>query len=96
MIFKQTFETRINNHKNIAARNLLGVMSRKKTNLSIAADVSTCKELLDIADIMGPYICLLKTHVDILSDFSHDLITQLIDLSKKHDFLIFEGILFLI
>jgi orotidine-5'-phosphate decarboxylase len=32
----------------------------------------------------------LKTHVDIIEDFDHDLIDQLTALSRKHDFLIFE------
>lgn len=33
---------------------------------------------------------MLKTHIDILSDFSHDTIDGLTRLSKQHDFLIFE------
>lgn len=39
---------------------------------------------------MGPYIVVLKTHIDILSDFNDDTIAGLTELSKKHDFLIFE------
>jgi orotidine 5'-phosphate decarboxylase subfamily 1 len=33
---------------------------------------------------------VLKTHIDIIEDFSDELIYELLDLSKKHDFLIFE------
>ena len=33
---------------------------------------------------------MLKTHIDIVDDFNMDKIHQLIDLSIKHNFLIFE------
>ena len=32
----------------------------------------------------------MQTHIDIIEDFDEDLIKQLQDLNKKHDFLIFE------
>jgi orotidine-5'-phosphate decarboxylase len=33
---------------------------------------------------------MLKTHIDIVDDFSLDKVHQLVDLSLKHNFLIFE------
>ncbi|CAO3657121.1 unnamed protein product [Mucor hiemalis] len=65
-------------------------MERKQTNLSVAVDVTTKKELLSIADAVGPFVCVLKTHIDIVEDFDADLVKQLEALSKKHDFSIFE------
>lgn len=39
---------------------------------------------------LGPYIAVLKTHIDILSDFGPDTIQGLTSLAQQHDFLIFE------
>ncbi len=75
---------------NPTAKKLLELMDTKQTNLAIAADVITKKELLKIADELGPYICVLKTHIDIVEDFDADLLIELERLSEKHNFLIFE------
>ena len=48
------------------------------------------RDLLYLADTLGPFICILKTHIDILTDFNQEIITALQELSKKHNFLIFE------
>ncbi|KAI9321136.1 Orotidine 5'-phosphate decarboxylase [Zopfochytrium polystomum] len=69
---------------------LLTLMDRKKTNLAIAADVTTKAELLRLADLLGPSICVLKTHIDIITDFDADLVERLKELAEKHEFLIFE------
>ena len=76
--------------KNPTARQLLELMDRKETNLAVSADVTTKNDLLSLADKLGPEICILKTHIDIIEDFDKHLISDLQILSKKHDFLIFE------
>ncbi|KAJ2249705.1 orotidine 5'-phosphate decarboxylase, partial [Coemansia sp. RSA 454] len=85
-----TYAQRGKEHPHPLARELFAVMERKRSNLSVAADVATKAELLALADRVGPYVCVLKTHIDVIADFDADLVAQLQTLAEKHDFLIFE------
>lgn len=89
-IKKLSFAERATFCANASAQRLCQIMADKQTNLCLSADVSHVSELLNLADNVGPEICLLKTHVDILSDFTADFIQQLNNLAEKHQFLIFE------
>ncbi|KAF4796994.1 Uridine 5'-monophosphate synthase [Turdus rufiventris] len=73
----------------IAAR-LLMLMEKKQTNLCLSADVTSPKELLQLAATLGPSICILKTHIDILNDFTQEVVKELRMLADQHEFLIFE------
>jgi orotidine 5'-phosphate decarboxylase subfamily 1 len=85
-----TYEQRIQHCPNLVSKTLLALMSAKESNLCVNPDLTSCEEVLAIADQVGPSICVLKTHVDIISDFTPAFITDLQRLAKKHQFLIFE------
>uniref|UniRef100_A0A7S1ET95 Uridine 5'-monophosphate synthase n=1 Tax=Timspurckia oligopyrenoides TaxID=708627 RepID=A0A7S1ET95_9RHOD len=76
--------------KNAVGRRLLQLMVEKQSNLCVAADVSTMKELLALAESIGSEICCLKTHADIVSDWSLEGARQLRALADTHRFMIFE------
>lgn len=65
-------------------------MKEKKTNLCLAADVTFAEELLELANTIGPHLCILKTHIDILDDFTPDVTKKLQKLANEHQFVIFE------
>lgn len=72
------------------ASKLLLVMEEKQSNLCVSADVTSSEELLQLAESLGPKICLLKTHVDILKDYTAAFSQKLQAVAEKYNFLIFE------
>lgn len=72
------------------SRILFRLMEEKQTNLAVGLDVTSKKELLALAEAVGPEICVLKTHIDIVDDFDEDLVRQLQALSQRFQFLLFE------
>ncbi len=129
-----SYAERARQHDNPIARKLFEIAEAKKSNVVVSADLTTTKELLELADRMclhthpplnlsnhpsvpqklsidgglngrstttdrllflvgvdlGPYIAVLKTHIDIVSDFNKETVFGLKSLSEKHNFLIFE------
>jgi uridine monophosphate synthetase len=73
-----------------AGKRLLELMDAKQTNLALSADVTTADALLTLADTLGPEIAILKTHIDIVRDFTTALSQKLRALADQHQFLLFE------
>jgi uridine monophosphate synthetase len=73
---------------------LYKLMDLKASNLCLSADVTNARELLSLADKVGPSIVVLKTHYDLITGWDYNPITgtgaQLSALGRKHGFLIFE------
>jgi len=75
---------------NPTAIKLLNLMEEKKTNLAVDTNLTKKDDLIKLAESVGPEICILKTHIDVVEDFDMSLIEKLKELAQKHNFLIFE------
>lgn len=73
---------------------LLRLMTVKRSNLCLSADVTTTNQLLHLADAIGPSIVVLKTHHDLVGNWDYHAATgtgaRLDRLARRHGFLIFE------
>ncbi|KAI5651933.1 orotidine 5'-phosphate decarboxylase / HUMPS family domain-containing protein [Phthorimaea operculella] len=72
------------------AKQLFTIMATKKTNLCLSVDLTSTTKILDLLEKVGEHICLVKTHVDIIEDFSDSFITNLKNLATRYNFLILE------
>uniref|UniRef100_UPI00358EF149 uridine 5'-monophosphate synthase isoform X2 n=1 Tax=Myxine glutinosa TaxID=7769 RepID=UPI00358EF149 len=72
------------------ATRLLSLMEEKRTNVALAADVLSCADALALAEELGPEICMFKIHADALSGFDEGFHLRLVDIAKRHRFLLFE------
>lgn len=86
----KTFGQRSELCEHVVSRKLFSLMEEKQTNLCVSADFTNAPDILKVAEETGPYICILKTHVDIIEDFSIDFIRKLKAIAAKYKFLIFE------
>lgn len=69
---------------------LKAVMERKSTNLILSLDTEEPDEFFAILEQTADRIAMVKTHVDIIRDFTPGFITRLSGLAAEKDFLIFE------
>lgn len=92
--FSTPFCTRAETADHPLTAYLYRLMVAKTSNLCLSADVSTARDLLLLADRVGPSIVVLKTHYDIVSGWDYNPQTgtgaQLAALGRKHGFLLFE------
>ncbi|KAI8458840.1 humps family-domain-containing protein [Phakopsora pachyrhizi] len=89
-IKSQSYLDRSKKHPNELTRKILNLIEKKKSNLCISIDVTEKKKLIEIIEIVGQHVCMIKTHIDIIEDFDWDLVERLIELSERYNFMIFE------
>ncbi len=66
------------------------LMEAKQTNLSLSLDVIDKKEFLKWAEALGPYICVLKSHIDMIEGVDDAFILELQAIARRQHFLLFE------
>lgn len=72
------------------ARTYMEVACRKKSLVCLAADRSTMAGLNDLIDQVGPYVAALKTHVDLVDDWTAESWHAFCAKAQAADLLIFE------
>lgn len=85
-----SFFKRANLTKQALAQRWLKLMDQKQSNLCVAIDTISQEKLLTLAETLGPEICVLKTHIDIIEDYSPDVTHKLRQIAHNHQFLLFE------
>ena len=63
----ETYAERAAKHTNLAAVKLLDVIDRKKSNLCVSVDVTKVHDFMEIIDVVGPYVSLVKVQICILA-----------------------------
>lgn len=93
-ITKASFLERAEHAQHPLTDYLLRLMTIKQSNLCLSADVSTTNQLLHLANVCGPFIVVLKTHYDLISNWDYNPSTgtaaRLARLARQHGFLVFE------
>lgn len=91
MITKQlSYKERADLCSHPVSKRLFSLMEEKGSNLAASADFTRGDELLAFAEEVASEICLLKTHVDMLEDFSPRVTEELVKIAEKGKFLLFE------
>ena len=82
--------SRWENCANPLAHRVMEVAAKKKSLVCLAADMESISDLIELITEVGPYIAVLKTHVDMIKDFSKEDWAKLTELASSLDLLLFE------
>lgn len=66
---------------------LCELMKKKQSNLCVATDCRTSFELFELIEKVGKSVCLLKTHSDMIVDWSIEVENELNELKNKYEFM---------
>ena len=71
-------------------KRLSNIIKTKKTTVCLSLDTYSWSKGKDILEKCAPYICMVKLHLDLLLDWNHEATQQILEMSKKHNFMILE------
>lgn len=74
----------------VIAKKYMEVVCQKRSLVCLAADRYTISGLNDLLDQVGPYIAALKTHVDLIDDWTAESWIDFCQKAKNYNLLIFE------
>ena len=83
-------EDKLKLNNNPIYQKIINLMLAKKSNLAISLDYTNKERILSSIDKIGKYVVIIKLHCDIIDDFDNEFVVNLLESSRKHNFLIFE------
>ena len=75
---------------NILSKEYMKLTIQKRSLLILAADKRTIHDMLILIKEVGDYVTVIKTHVDLIEDWTYSKWMQVVDLSKEKGVLLFE------
>lgn len=71
-------------------KRLLNIIKTKHTTVCLSLDTGSWNKGKSILESCAPYICMVKLHLDLLTDWNNTATQEIIEMSKNHNFLILE------
>jgi uridine monophosphate synthetase len=71
-------------------KRLLNIIKTKQTSVCLSLDTGSWNKGKSILESCAPYICMVKLHLDLLTDWNDTATQEILDISKTHNFLILE------
>ena len=90
MMASDVWGERWSNSTSDIARKYMEVAARKKSLVCLAADRNTMSGLFDLIHEVGPHVAALKTHVDLVDDWTADMWNDFCKAAADADLLVFE------
>ena len=72
------------------AHEYMRVACKKRSLVVLAADLTTIGEIVEIISKVGSRICVLKTHVDMVEDFTPAGWSEVVNVAREEEVLLFE------
>lgn len=71
-------------------KRLLSIIKTKQTSVCLSLDTGSWNKGKSILESCAPYICMVKLHLDLLTDWNNTATQEILEMSKTHNFLILE------
>lgn len=84
------YESRLETMKIPIAQKLFRLILEKKTNLCVDLGLSSTDDIVETADLIGPYVCIIGIHLDACEKLNKKQIAALRKSAAIHNFLIMD------
>jgi len=72
------------------SKRIFQIMLEKKSNLCVAVDSNSAKDIIRMVELVGPHVVVVKLHQDVVQDWSDEIEREVVALAQRYNFLVFE------